>query len=171
MPIRNHTRTWLPLAAALLLSSLLPTLSHAQPTCTVDRVVDGDTMILHCPARVRTRLLAIDAPERDQKPYGAAATALLSRLAPRGTRVRVETDIKPRDRYGRLLAYIYLPNGQMLNEAMARAGYVAALSYPPNVRHTDRIRRAVADARAAKRGLWATPAFDCAPRDHRARRC
>ena len=51
------------------------------------------------------------------------------------------------------------------------SGYVTALVYPPNVKYVERIRRAVADARKAKRGLWATAFFECEPRDYRAGRC
>jgi endonuclease YncB( thermonuclease family) len=66
---------------------------------------------------------------------------------------------------------VYLADGRMLNEEMARAGMVAALVYPPNVKHVARIRAAVRDARQNRRGLWATDFFDCSPRDYRAGRC
>lgn len=170
---RTAGRAWLALAAVLTatLGTSTPADAQTPPTCTVERIVDGDTMALLCPGKTRVRLLGIDSPEKDQKPFGPAATAHLARLAPVGTRVRIETDLSPRDRYGRTLAYLYLPNGRMLNEEMARAGYVTALVYPPNVRHAERLRAAVAGARSARRGLWATSAFSCAPRDHRAGRC
>ena len=73
--------------------------------------------------------------------------------------------------YKRILGYVYLPDGKMANEEMARTGYATSLVYPPNVRYVERIRRAVEDARKAKRGLWATNFFDCSPRDYRAGRC
>ena len=57
------------------------------------------------------------------------------------------------------------------NEEMARLGLVVVSIYQPNVRHVDRIRAAVEEARAAKRGLWSTAAFACLPSDHRRGRC
>jgi micrococcal nuclease len=85
--------------------------------------------------------------------------------------VRIETDVRPKDDFGRTLGYVYLADGRMLNEEMARAGMVTALVYPPNVKYAERIRRAVRDAQREKRGLWATNFFDCSPRDYRAGRC
>lgn len=90
---------------------------------------------------------------------------------PVGTRVRIETDVRQRDSYQRILGYVYLEDGRMVNEEMARTGYATALVYPPNVRHVERIRAAVKEAQTAKRGLWATSFFDCSPRDYRAGRC
>ena len=95
----------------------------------------------------------------------------LSELLPVGTHVTVETDVRVRDSYDRILGYIFMPDGRMANEEMAKAGYVTALVYQPNVRYVDRIRAAVADARKSKRGLWATDFFQCTPRDYRAGRC
>ncbi|CAA9337459.1 MAG: hypothetical protein AVDCRST_MAG68-3431 [uncultured Gemmatimonadetes bacterium] len=130
---------------------------------------DGDT--LRCTDGTRVRLLSIDTPELAQKPHGASARDALRAVAGRGTRLTLETDVRERDRYGRILAYAYDSDGRMLNEEMARAGYAVALVYPPNVRHEARIRAAVAEARAQGRGLWATDGFVCAPRDYRAGRC
>jgi micrococcal nuclease len=137
--------------------------------CNVQRISDGDT--LWCRGRVKVRLLLIDAPERDQKPFGPEATAAIARLAPVGTRFELETDVQRFDRNGRTLAYLFLPDGRMLNEEIAREGFATALVYPPNVRYVERIRRAVADAQSAKRGLWATDGFACQPREHRRGKC
>lgn len=137
--------------------------------CTVTRVADGDSMT--CGSAGRVRLLSIDSPELSQGTIGRNARNVLLRLMPIGTRVRIETDIRERDQYDRILGYIYLTDGRMINEEMAKSGYATALVYPPNVRHAELIRAAVDEARRAKRGLWATPSFDCAPRDHRARKC
>lgn len=113
----------------------------------------------------------IDAPELAQGSAGRQAQNALQRLAPAGTRVTIETDVRPRDDYNRILAYLYLPDGRMLNEEMARAGFATSLVYPPNVKYAERIRNAVSEAQQAKRGLWATDFFDCSPRDYRARKC
>lgn len=137
--------------------------------CQIERITDGDTV--RCRDGRRIRLLLIDAPELSQRPWGTRARDAVARLAPVGTRVTVERDVQPTDRYGRTLAYLYLPDGRMLNEALAAEGFVVASVYPPNVQHVERIRAAVARARSARRGLWATPAFSCSPADHRAGRC
>ena len=137
--------------------------------CRVSRISDGDSM--QCGSAGRIRLLLIDAPELAQGAAGAEARRALERILPVGTAVTVETDVRPRDTYKRLLAYVYLPNGRMANEEMARSGYATSLVYPPNVKYVERIRRAVADAQTAKRGLWASGFFDCSPRDYRAGRC
>jgi micrococcal nuclease len=137
--------------------------------CIVTKIADGDSFT--CADKTKIRLLLIDAPERDQKPFGKAARQQLTELLPLGDTVWLESDVRPYDRYRRLLAYVYLADGRMVNEEMARAGYVVVLSYPPNVRHLERIRKAVRQARASKRGLWSTSAFACSPRDHRRRRC
>ncbi len=138
--------------------------------CTVSRIVDGDT--LRCEeGNERVRLLLIDTPELSQRPYGQEASQLLEEILPPGTRVQLELDVQARDRYGRLLAYLYHPDGRMANLELARAGYAVLSVYPPNVRHVESIREAVAEARAARRGLWSGPAFECLPADHRAGRC
>lgn len=137
--------------------------------CSLARITDGDT--IECTDGRRARLLLIDDPESDQGDFGRTATDYLRRLVPPRTVVTLESDLELRDRYGRDLAYVWLPDGRLVNEALARAGMVLVLSYPPNVRHIDRIRAAVAEAQQAKRALWATSAFACTPVDHRAGKC
>lgn len=141
----------------------------ASITCRVSRVADGDSLV--CSGDERVRLLMIDAPELAQGEAGARSRDALRSLAPVGTVLDLETDVRSRDDYDRILAYAWLSDGRMLNEEMARSGYVTALVYPPNVKHADLIRKAVDEAREAKRGLWATDFFDCLPREYRAGRC
>ena len=137
--------------------------------CRISRIADGDSVA--CGSAGRVRLLLIDAPELSQGVPGKDAQRALANLMPVGTRVRIETDVRQRDSYQRILGYVYLEDGRMVNEEMARTGYATALVYPPNVRHVERIRAAVKEAQTAKRGLWATSFFDCSPRDYRAGRC
>jgi micrococcal nuclease len=139
------------------------------PTCTVQRIVDGDTLV--CDDGVRVRLLLIDAPELSQAPFGHMAMDTLEALAPAGTVLRMEPDVQALDRYGRTLAYLYLEDGRMVNEELLRAGVAVVSVHPPNVRHVERLREAVEYARSVNAGLWATPAFECSPADHRAGRC
>jgi micrococcal nuclease len=137
--------------------------------CTISRIADGDTV--YCGSIGRIRLLMIDAPELAQGAPGKQARDALIDIMPVGSRVTVETDVRQRDSYQRILGYIYLDDGRMVNEEMAKTGYVTALVYPPNVKYVERIRAAVKEARDAKRGLYATEFFDCMPRDYRAGRC
>jgi micrococcal nuclease len=138
-------------------------------TCTVASITDGDTFT--CDDGSRVRLLLIDAPERDQGPYGAKARAALSELLPPGSTATLELDVRQRDRFGRVLAYVTNAEGRFVNKEMLRRGMAIVSVHPPNVRHVDRFREAGEQARAANAGLWSGSAFDCAPADHRAGRC
>jgi micrococcal nuclease len=170
-PIRAERVAALALLAALGCARPEPAPAQTRIRCRVTAVSDGDTFRAACPASTRVRLLLIDAPERDQRPFGPEARARLLRLAPPGTMVTLELDVAPRDQYGRLLAYVWLADGRMVNEELTRAGFAIPLVYPPNVRYVERIRRAAGDARAARRGLWAESGFECSPKEHRQHRC
>lgn len=137
--------------------------------CVVQRIADGDTVV--CEGNQRVRLLLIDTPELSQAPFGRQAMQALQRLAPVGTTLRIETDVQFRDQYGRTLGYLWTTDGRLINEEMVAGGMAVVLVYPPNVKYVDRLRAASSEARRKKVGLWATDAFDCAPRDHRAGRC
>jgi micrococcal nuclease len=137
--------------------------------CAVERIIDGDTFV--CEGLGRIRLLLVDAPERSQGEHGVSATRALAELLPIGAVVGLELDVRERDRYGRILAYVHAPDAGMVNVELARRGYVVVAVYPPNVRHVERIREAVAEARDAGRGLWSSSAFACEPAEHRAGRC
>jgi len=75
-------------------------------------------------------------------------------LVKKGDKVKIEFDVQKRDKYGRLLGYVYLPGGRMLNEEIVKAGYVSLLTYPPNVKYQERFLKAYREARENKRGLW-----------------
>jgi micrococcal nuclease len=59
-----------------------------------------------------------------------------------------------RDKFTRLLGYVYLSNGKLLNEEIVKAGYANVMSIPPDVKYKDRFLRAYKQARKDKRGLW-----------------
>ncbi|QEC47510.1 thermonuclease family protein [Baekduia soli] len=126
----------------------------------VARVVDGDTLLVRVGgARERVRLIGIDTPE-SVKPgtpvqcYGREASAATRRLLD-GRDVRLVADAEPRDRFGRLLAYVYRePDGLLVNTELARLGFARALTIAPNVRFASRIAALVRAARDAGRGLW-----------------
>lgn len=140
--------------------------------CVVSRIVDGDTV--HCEGMGSVRLLGMDTPERGQDPFGAMATRALERMAPVGTRLLLERDVQERDRYGRLLGYLWLPEGDsamLVNWALVRQGYALVLTYPPNVQYVEHLTAAQETAREGGEGLWAVDGFACEPREYRAGRC
>lgn len=146
-----------------------PPSAAAADTCIVERVVDGDT--LECADSRRVRLLLVDAPEMDQGPFGPIAKRELEQIAAVGEALRVEQDVDKRDRYGRTLAHLYLPDGRSVNELLLRSGVAVVSVYPPNVRYVDRYRAVSDSAKAAGVGLWSGSAFECMPADYRAGQC
>jgi len=145
-----------------------PRPAQSSGSCLVSKVVDGDT--IECEPVGRIRLIGIDAPERDQVPHGASSAEELGHRIPLGSRVILEPDVNRRDRYGRVLAYLW-SDGEMVNWWMVREGWALAYRYEPDVRWADVLARAEVSARGEKRGLWAVGGFTCVPSDHRRRRC
>ncbi|MEZ5239433.1 MAG: thermonuclease family protein [Microthrixaceae bacterium] len=141
-----------------------PTRSDAlrdEPNAVVERVIDGDTILVHTGGvEERVRLIGIDTPE-SVKPgsevecFGKEASEHASELLPEGSEVLLVRDVEARDRYGRLLAYVYRASDALfVNRAMVTDGFAQPATYPPNVAHTDVLVAAGRDARAADRGLW-----------------
>ena len=127
-------------------------------TARVERVVDGDTILVRIDGRSeRVRYIGVDTPE-SVKPgarvqcFGKAAAAANRRLVA-GRQVRLEYDAEPRDRYGRLLAYVYR-DALLVNAELIRQGYGKPLEIAPNVAHAAELRRLAVSARRAHRGLW-----------------
>ena len=122
--------------------------------CT--RVVDGDTIVLSTKERVR--LIGVDTPEtkHPKKPveyYGKEATAFTNRMVG-GKVVKLKYDQQRRDKYGRLLAYVYLMDGTFLNAEIIKQGYGNAYTRFP-FKYMEEFRQYQKGAREAKRGLWA----------------
>ncbi len=126
------------------------------PTASA-RVVDGDTFIVAEP-RERVRLIGADTPETVKphwpvEPWGPEATAFTKEFLS-GGKVRLEFDSQRRDKYGRILAYVWVGN-RLLNEELIRAGLARAEpQYHYSAAMKARFRRAQAEARAAQRGIW-----------------
>ncbi len=68
--------------------------------------------------------------------------------------MEIEFDIEQRDRYGRLLGYVYLSNGKILNEEIVKAGYANVMTIPPNVKYKDRFLKAYKEAREKENKTW-----------------
>jgi len=141
--------------------------TRATVPCEVSRIVDGDT--IECRDGARVRLIGIDTPELSQEPYGAMARDALAALLD-STTVALEPDVEPRDRYGRVLAYVWV-DGSMVNWALVRGGWAVLLTYPPNVQYAEALAEAQRLARQGGDGLWAIGGFQCLPRDRRRGLC
>lgn len=171
---RKHKKIVLTLCT-LLLTALYSHLEALQKNeyAFVSRVIDGDTIeVMVAGHQERLRLIGIDTPESRSNhraleqanrshnskeaivAMGKCAKQFTSLLLPHGQSVRLETDRRKRDKYGRLLAYIYLPSGEMANEVILSSGYAYPLSIPPNIRHEKRFKTNFRDSVSKKRGLW-----------------
>lgn len=149
----------------------------------VTRVVDGDTAWVRMVAtgdEEKVRFIGVDTPENTTRvePYGAEASKYAKNHL-NGATVYLETDVEPRDRYGRLLAYVWMSEPQagdaderptlaeakerMFNAWLARDGYAQTLTIPPNVKYEDYFLELQRSAREADIGLW-NPALVAKPK-------
>jgi micrococcal nuclease len=129
----------------------------------VTEVIDGDTIVVTTGdgKSEKVRYLLIDTPElhhptRGEEELGKIA-ALENKTLVLGKKVRLEEDVERRDRYNRLLAYVWIegPGGEVLvNEELVRRGVAMPFTLPPNVRYVERIHNAFREARDQQRGLW-----------------
>jgi micrococcal nuclease len=176
MKIRSYQHTgykFLHPLFLILLFSTLPILALADDFYRVKRVIDGDTILLANDERVR--LIGVDTPEvheseklqRDAerskrivatiRKFGKRSSAFLRDLV-NGKRVKLEYDqanaaIGHRDRYGRILAYVFLEDGTFLNTKIIIQGYgVAYTKYP--FKYADEFRKYQREARGKRMGLW-----------------
>ena len=139
----------------------VPAPAAPRAEATVKRVVDGDTLLVTGLERadVLVRLIGIDAPETGdgrttRECFGPEARRWVSDRTPRGTRVRIVPDLGERDRFGRRLVYVYLPDGTFLNAAIVENGYARTMTIRPNVRHAGELPALERLAREKGRGLW-----------------
>lgn len=127
---------------------------------TVVRVVDGDTVVLRSAGK--SRLIGVDTPEVFGRKgcYGEEASEFAKRTLRRGMPVKVERDAEPRDRYGRSLIYLTLPDGRSFNEMLVEDGFAVPLTIPPNDRYAARFRALAGRARDKSAGLWSVTTCD-----------
>jgi len=145
-------------STALVICLLLMAAGYApaQTWHTVKWVEDGDTIILKTGEWIR--YLGINAPEiahADSKaqPYGYQARAFNKKLL-RGSKIRLEFDIERYDQYGRMLAYVFLPDGSFVNSRLLENGLAFYLYRMPNVKHAKILYPAQLAAMQSKKGLW-----------------
>jgi len=162
-------------------------------TYTVERVIDGDIIKLTNGEEVQ--LIGVDAPEshdndkakRDAErtgqdietinKMGQEATEFVKGFALEGMEIRLEYDVQEKDKYGRLLGYVYIQtcypdcpitpygfqhyqklndglNYIFLNATIIKSGYATPMTIPPNVKYADLFKELYEEARENKRGLW-----------------
>ncbi|MFQ5745235.1 MAG: thermonuclease family protein [Acidobacteriota bacterium] len=130
------------------------------------KVIDGDTIKVDIGGRVRTvRLIGVDTPETvdPRKPveyFGEEASAFTEQLSG-GQGVRLQTDpkVSDEDRYGRLLRYVFLADGRLLNSVIIARGYGHAYTRFGFSRMGE-FRRLESEARQGKLGLWADTGYE-----------
>jgi micrococcal nuclease len=139
----------------VLIILLFFTPALAEDLLRVKRVIDGDTLLLTKGEKVR--LIGVDTPEtkHPQKPverFGKEAYLFTKRMV-EGKEVRLEFDWQKRDKYGRLLAYVYLMDGTFLNAEIIKQGYGFAYTRFP-FRYLEDFRVYEREARDKRAGLW-----------------
>jgi micrococcal nuclease len=139
--------------AGVLLIALL-TLSAAKPY--VKQVYDGDTVALSTGEQVR--YVGMDAPEMDhhgdQSEFLAREAREMNAKLVQGKPVRLEIDQERNDRHGRLLAYVFLENGDMVNELLVRKGLARVLPKPPNLKYSSLLLDSQRRAMVERVGIW-----------------
>ena len=167
MRIRRSAIPWL-FAAVLVVAYLVvragggafPSFDDAA-TARVQRVVDGDTVRLVGLGSVR--LIGVNTPEvygRVQC-FGPEASAFAKSVLHPGIRVRYQVGREAHDRYGRLLAYVWLEDGRLFNAMLVEGGFAVPLTIAPNDQLAPRFHSEEAAARRAHIGMWRRPG--CAP--------
>lgn len=141
--------------------------------CRVVHVSDGDTFrcMLSSGEEIKVRLIGVDTPESHANPkaerdsrrsgidledmikMGQEAYRFTKGLIDKKT-VYLETDVQLTDRYGRILAYVWLDRERMLNEVLVREGYAQVYTIPPNVKYQERFLKAQRMAREEGKGFW-----------------
>lgn len=142
----------------------------------ITEVHDGDTVSIRTKSLFgitlsveKVRLIGIDAPELKQEPWGRRAKKHLKKLINEsGGVVYLEYDFDRRDRYGRILAYLWDKKGRMLNQKMLEDGYAVLYTIPPNVKHVKLLTEAQNMARQNnKAGIWGKGGLKETPKEWR----
>lgn len=126
-------------------------------TYTVMRVADGDTFTINTGERVR--LIGVDTPEsvspQSEKnvPFGKVVTAFAEEQL-LDNEVSLVFDVQREDKYGRLLAYVYLEDGTFYNRLLVEMGYARTMTVPPNVACQELFTKAEIEAKENSMGIW-----------------
>ncbi len=168
---------WGMIAAALIVwrvatARTFETLPPAGVPLRVTRAVDGDTLLLE--GGFRVRLLGVNTPEtkhpdRPPEPYGPEASEYTRSLVDQRT-VSLEYDRERLDQYRRVLAYVYLDDGSMLNQRLIETGHSpAVVSFPIRSDRKRLFEIAERDAQTRVAGIWTLPEWQARLAEQRER--
>jgi len=146
--------------------------AHTESEAQYVRVVeanDGDTItVLWGGRREKVRLIGIDAPEVEQRPWGQRAKKYLKDLLDASRwAVSIELDVEKKDQYGRLLSYVWTSDRRMINVQMLKEGYAMLYTFPPNIRYVDEFKKVQDEARRKGLGIWGKAGIKETPREYR----
>jgi micrococcal nuclease len=166
-------RLFLPIGLSICLSLSSISLPDKAKAQEVEYVFDGDSFRadmgvltqsvrlvgIECPegtasSKARREARRLGMPMNEYLKYGDEAAEFSRRLLPKHGKFRIEYDVEKRDKYGRLLGYVFLPDGRMLNEELVRAGLAYLFPTEKNVKYKKRLLAALADAKKNRRGIW-----------------
>ncbi|PJN64546.1 SPBc2 prophage-derived endonuclease YokF precursor [Paenibacillus sp. GM1FR] len=133
--------------------------NHNRFPATLVEVTDGDTLKVTVEGKEeKVRLLLIDTPEsvhpeKEEQPFAKDASNFVKKQVAKGN-MELELDVSERDKYGRLLAYVWIDN-KMLNEQLLEYGLArVAYIYPPNTKYVDQFEEIQKQARVKAKGIW-----------------
>ncbi|WP_404452404.1 thermonuclease family protein [Virgibacillus necropolis] len=133
---------------------------------TFIRVVDGDTLLVNINGKEEyIRLLLVDTPEtkhpdKEVQPFGPEASQLMKDTFSPSEPIRIEYGSEKRDKYDRLLAYVYTKDGQMFNKMLLEKGLArVAYVYPPNDRYVESFREIESKAKRKEIGIWSIDGY------------
>lgn len=148
--------------AAAALASTAAAITPGPPPATVppgavaarlNRVVDGDTIeVLIGDTTEMVRYIGVDTPERGRPGFQSAIDANAALLGEGA--LWLATERSKRDRYGRLLRYVYNGEGVMVNRALVAQGWAQPVEYPPDTAYAAELRQAAVEAAQAGLGFW-----------------
>jgi micrococcal nuclease len=167
-------RLFLPICLSALLSLAPLTLPQVLRAQEVEFVFDGDSFRADMGVLTQSvRMVGIECPEgtasskarrearklgmtmSEYLKYGDQAAALTRKLLPKNSKFRIDYDVEKRDKYGRLLGYVFLPDGRMVNEELVKAGLATLFPTEKNVKYKKRLVAALIQAQNNKVGMWA----------------
>lgn len=151
-------KTILPYAIFLFFLLLVYGCSGQDNAYQVLQVVDGDTIVIDYNGKEeKVRFIGVDTPETKHPEkgvefYGKEAYQFTKSLL-EGEKITLKFDVQERDKYGRILAYVY-KGDIFVNELLVKEGYARVFTVPPNVKYAEHFLDLERKAREEGRGLW-----------------
>lgn len=133
---------------------------------TFVRAVDGDTLVAKVDGKEEyIRLLLVDTPEtkhpdKGVQPFGPEASDLMKKTFSPSDSIKIEYGTEKRDKYDRLLAYVYTKDGAMFNKVLLKKGVArVAYVYPPNDKYVEEFRKIESTAKSKEIGIWSIDGY------------